>query len=68
MKKAISIIMDIILYFFIVLVIGYVWNKLGWLEEVSTVQWAICLTIGWCICRALLYGIKKRFKKQKSDD
>lgn len=63
MKKIVTVIGDMILYFVIVSVIGMVMKKFGWLEA-SVAEFAVCLTIGWCIWKAFSYGTKKKLEKK----
>lgn len=63
-KKLIWIMGDVILYFVIILIVEFVFVKIGW-SDGPIVGSAIGVTIGWCIWRIIYHAIKK--KSQRSN-
>lgn len=62
MKKWIHILGDMILYFVIMLIVEFLFVKIGW-SDGPIVGSAIGVTIGWCIWRIIYHAIKKKKSK-----
>ncbi len=63
MKKIIKVLKEVLLYFVIVLLISWAFNKFGWIDN-SIIEFAICLTIGWCIWKIISYLFHKAKNKE----
>lgn len=60
-NQVLEIVGEVILYFIIVFVISFTFNKFGWLDE-GVLKNAFFLTAGWCIWKGIYYFIKKKRK------
>lgn len=64
LDKIIKIIGNVCLYFISVLLVALIFDKI-WGLGTSVIEYAILLTIGWCIWKGISYCVKRIAVKEK---
>lgn len=67
MKKFAMIGIEMITYFFVMLVILLIFKRLGW-TNVDAVSYAVTVTIGWTVGKSIFSAAEKRREKKRGGD